>query len=76
MEYSNQLRKSSSGSGSTGAATSAVEEMATTRSTEIVNRIGQPDTNTVPDRIARSDAQHVTRQRLTRNSSTQVYTQL
>ena len=51
---------SSSHSPTAGAATSAMEEMATIKRTEITNRIGQLDTNNVSDRAASLDAeQHV-----------------
>ena len=43
--------RSSSGSRSAGAATSAMDEMATTRSTEIADRIGQLNTNSVSGRV-------------------------
>ena len=49
--------RSSSGSLSAGAATSAMAEMATTRSTEIANRIGQLETNSLSDHVAGSDAE-------------------
>ena len=55
-----------------------MDEMATTRSTEIANRIGQLETNSVCESVAKLDAeQHVTvqRQRLTRNPLTQVQAQ-
>ena len=70
--------RSSPGSRSAGAATSAMEDMETTRSTEIANRIGQLEANIVCERVARFDAgQHVTvqRQRLSRNPKAQVQTQ-
>ena len=39
----------------------AMEEIATTRSTEIANRIGQVETNKVSERVARLEAEeHVT----------------
>ena len=66
--------RSSSGSRSAGAGTSAMEEMATTRGTDMENRIGQLETNCFSERAARLDAQqHVAaqRHRLTRNRSTQ-----
>ena len=55
-----------------------MDDMVTTRSTEIENRIGQLETNSVSGRVAKLDAeQHVTvqRQRLTRNPSTWVQAQ-
>ena len=57
-----------------GAATSAIDDMATTRSTEVANRIGQMETNIVSERAARLDAEQdvtVPRQR-TRDPSTQM----
>ena len=49
--------RSSSCSRSAGAATSAMEERATTRSTEIANRVGQLEENCVSERAARWDAE-------------------
>ena len=49
--------RSSSWSRSAGAATSAIEEMATTKSIEIANRIRQLETNNVSERAARLDAE-------------------
>ena len=65
----------SSVSRNAGAATSAMDETETTRSTDIANRIGQLGTNRVSERVARVNLeQHVTvqRQRLTRKPSSQV----
>ena len=60
--------RSSCGFLSVDATTSAMEEMATARNTDIANRISQLSTNSVSERAARCNAeQHVTvrRQRST-----------
>ena len=67
--------RSSSGSRSLGTATSVMERMEATRSTEIANRIGQLNTNGVSERAAKLDAeQDVTTewQRLTRHPFAQL----